>query len=407
MRALHSQGVDAGFAGWQEFRFKMKASRVPWITTGTYVEPRFREDATRLNRALQPLDESRFLDHFEIRWKGKKADAQSPHLVGAAINDAMEVATRETSPRSCLELLHTIFLACRKSTISETFRKMLRGGPRFFRPLPMNDWNALFAGFDEPEFRIARAVASIVGQEAQPNGKYSEVLPMLGSLLPLKLGRSGWYLPLKGERSYQGVWTGTDTCHDLAAVLARRHLDSLTDVRPALESSFGAPMSDVLAFLRGELDDRLISRWIEALSLIGWRLVKVDEPLPQRERHTIPVEYAALRTLLELELCADSDSSKRRSQQPIVLLCQRSSGTLSLAVAEALRWISIWGVPSPDRKSRIEKERLAGGDMIRVSASDFRPAVAAARLAPAVCIPLHWSERETLFREVSLLQTEL
>jgi CRISPR-associated protein Csx17 len=29
MRALHSQGVDAGFTGWQEFRFKMKISRVP------------------------------------------------------------------------------------------------------------------------------------------------------------------------------------------------------------------------------------------------------------------------------------------------------------------------------------------------------------------------------------------
>src|SRR5258705_834033 len=72
MRALHSQGVDAGFAGWQEFRFKMKISRVPWVTTGAYVESAFREDATRLNRALHPLDESHFLDQFEIKWKGNK-----------------------------------------------------------------------------------------------------------------------------------------------------------------------------------------------------------------------------------------------------------------------------------------------------------------------------------------------
>jgi CRISPR-associated protein Csx17 len=29
LRALHSQGVDAGFSGWQEFRFRVKDSRVP------------------------------------------------------------------------------------------------------------------------------------------------------------------------------------------------------------------------------------------------------------------------------------------------------------------------------------------------------------------------------------------
>lgn len=407
MRALYCQGVDAGFAGWQEFRFKMKASRVPWVTTGTYLEPRFREDATRLNRALHPLDESRFLDQFEMRWKGNKADAQSPHPVATALNEAMEAATREASPRHCLNLLHSVFNACRKITSSENFRKMLRGGPRFFRSLPMDDWNVLLAGFDEPEFRIARAAASIVGQQRQSNGHCSKVLPMLGSLLPLKLGQNGCYLPSKSERSYQAVWTGTDVCRDLAAVLARRYLDSLTDDRPALASSFGAPLGDVLAFLRGELDDHLIGRWIEALSLIGWRLAKVDEPRPQPESHAVPIEYAALRSLLELE-CEpqeEGDWQKRRSQQPIALLCQRSSSTLPLSVTEALRWISIWGVPNPDLKSRAEKERLKARDIIRVSAAGFRPQVPADRLAAAVSIPLHWSGRETLFREISLPQT--
>ena len=48
VRALHAQGVDAGFSGWQEFRFKMKGSRVPWITTGRYVgASRFATKPTR------------------------------------------------------------------------------------------------------------------------------------------------------------------------------------------------------------------------------------------------------------------------------------------------------------------------------------------------------------------------
>ena len=89
----------------------------------------------------------------------------------------------------------------------------------------------------QPEFRIARAVASMVGQMKQRDGKYSKALPMLGSLLPLKPGPSGWFLPRRARalRS-QAVWTGTEVCHDLAAVLGRRYLDSLTDERPALVS---------------------------------------------------------------------------------------------------------------------------------------------------------------------------
>jgi CRISPR-associated protein Csx17 len=231
--------------------------------------------------------------------------------------------------------------------------------------------------------------------------------PLLGSLLPLKPGPNGWFLPTKGERSHQAVWTGTDVCHDLATVLARRYMDSLTDERPALVSSFGAPLEDVLAFLRRELDDQLIARWIEALSLIGWKLGKVDdEPADgEWEPPAIPPEYAALRTLLELE-CEPrkkGETKKRRSQQPIALLCQRSASTLPLAVTEALRWIAIWGFDNPyGKKAAAEKARLAGRDII--SLSSFSPSADATRLAAAVCIPLHWRDRNALFRAVSLPQ---
>jgi CRISPR-associated protein Csx17 len=409
MRALHSQGVDAGFMGWQEFRFKMKISRVPWITTGAYVESAFREDATRLNRALHRLDESQFLDQFEIKWKGGKADSKSPHPVRTAINAAMETAIRETTPYHCLDLLSAVFRACRQMAISESFRDTLPGKrARFFRALPMEQWNILLADLYQPEFRIARAVASVVGQMKQPGGKYLETIPpLLGSLLPLKPGPNGWFLPTKGERSHQAVWTGTDVCHDLATVLARRYMDSLTDERPALVSSFGAPLEDVLAFLRRELDDQLIARWIEALSLIGWKLGKVDdEPADgEWEPPAIPPEYAALRTLLELE-CEPrkkGETKKRRSQQPIALLCQRSASTLPLAVTEALRWIAIWGFDNPyGKKAAAEKARLAGRDII--SLSSFSPSADATRLAAAVCIPLHWRDRNALFRAVSLPQ---
>jgi CRISPR-associated protein Csx17 len=294
--------------------------------------------------------------------------------------------------------------------VSESFRETLPGKrPQFFRPLPMGDWQALLDGLDQAEFRIARAVAAMVGHLPQGDGRYSKALPMLGSVLSLKLGAGGWYLPTKGERSYQAVWTGTDVCHDLAAVLSRRYLDSLTDSRPALISAFGAPLGDVLAFLRRELDDQVIARWVEALSLIGWKLDVVYPAASDgdRETHGIPPEYAALRTLIELE-CErreDGDTKKRRSQQPVSLLCQRSTSAIPLAVSEALRWISIWGVPNPsDKRAEREKSRLAGRDIIKVSPVTFT--TDAARLAAAVCIPLHCRDRNALYRAVSLPQSD-
>lgn len=411
MRALHSQGVDAGFTGWQEFRFKMKVSRVPWITTGAYVEAAFREDATRLNRALHPLDEAGFVEQFA--WDPLRRSSRSPHRVAQELNAAMETASRETTPHHCLDLLGAVFCACRQMAISKSFPKTLPDKrARFFQPLPMEHWNHLLREMDQPEFRIARAVASMRGRMKQTDGTLSEVLPMLGSLLPLKLERWGWHLPVppKEKPSKQAVWTGTDVCHDLAAVLGRRYMHSLTDERPALVSSFGAPLEDVLAFLRRELDDQLIARWIEALSLIGWKLVEVEnEPADgDWEPPAIPPEYAALRTLIELECdhWKEGDTKKRRSQQPVSLLCQRSASTLPLAVMEALRWIAIWGFDNPyGKKAAAEKARLAGRDIISLPpTAKLSFTTDAARLAAAVCIPLHWRDKGELFQAVSLPQ---
>ncbi len=412
VRALNAQGVDAGFVGWQEFRFKMKASRVPWITTGRYVKAAFRTDATSLNRALYPLDESRFLDQFEISWKGKKASSRSPHKCRRNINEAMETAAHEPTAPHCLNLLVTIFRACRQIAVSKSFREDLSNKRGiFFRPLPAEDWHELFGDFDVPEFRIARALASISGLQKQRDGTYSKTLPMLGSILPLKLGARGWKLPNKEDRSNQAVWSGSNLCHDLAAVLARRYMDSLGDDRPALLSKYGAPLDDVLTFLRGELDDQLIAQWTESLSLIGWQFSVQEEPMREEEEElpAIPPEYAALRTLVELEceLQKEEEIKKRRSQKPISLLCTRSPSALPLAVSEALRWIAIWGVPNPYRgKSAPEKNHLAGRDIIHLETASLSFSTNAARLAAAVCIPLHWRDRYKLFKAVSIPQTD-
>lgn len=424
VRALNAQGVDAGFSGWQEFRFKMRGSRVPWITTGSYVDSLERRSAahpqtrsvTLLNLALAPLDESRFLDQFDIQWKGNKADSRSPHPVRAEITAAMETAALEPTAHNCLQLLERIFAACRRMCLSESFRQRLHGKrASFFAPLPTNEWNRLLASLEhQPEFRIARALASITGLQVQGDGSYSDTQPMLGSLLPLKSGHSGWYLPEEKRERKQCVWTGHDIAPDLAAVLRRRYLDSSNEDVPALRAVHGARLTDVLAFLRGALDDGLIARWTEAMSLIGWRFEEqsCDEVKFETEEEAhIPAEYAALRTLLEIE-CEWQGSKrqlwkKRRSQQPFALLCEHSTTSLPFAMSEAFRWLSVWGVPNAwSAASRAEKPRIAGRYVVRLADSaslslayDQRLAL---RLAAAVCIPLNWRGAGHLYRAVTL-----
>jgi CRISPR-associated protein Csx17 len=279
---------------------------------------------------------------------------------------------------------------------------------------------------DRAEFRIARSLASIMGLQPQGNGDYSAVQPMLGSLLPLTWRRSGWFLPKKGGQTNQDVWTRSDLPYDLAAVLRRRYMDSLKDEQPALRAVHGAKLDDVLVFLRGGLDDQLIARWTEAMSLIGWhsgkgrgdenlrRCEDADDGDNQASEMTsegIEPAYAALRGLLELE-CEwqgkdPAQRKKRRSQQPFALLCERSALSLPLAVSEAFRWIGVWGVRNPwGAASRADKPRITGRYVIRLDDRDIYSSVwdqqLADRLAAAVCVPLRWQDRWQLCRAVTL-----
>lgn len=432
-RAVRAQGADAGFEGWQEFRFKMRASDIPWACTGRFFEASNDRRSVALNDALAPLDESGFLDQFEVWPRARKIKSSSPHYIRADLNTAIETAVADPTPENVLEVLLRVYAACRQLSESKTLRENIgKAGQRvgFFGALPQQRWEDLLRGLEHsPEFRIARAVASIAGfanQRSKSISKavLSEVQPFLGSLLPLKRGReSNWYLPRGStDRSKQSVWSGTDLCHDLARVFSRRYLDSLDDERPALMSPRPAPLGDILALLNGELDDHRIARWTEALSLIGWH-EKDDgtDSTPSGEEESIeeartfsaiPLAYAALRSLLEVECkWQGHDPSvwkKRRSQRPFSLLCQRVPSSLPLAVEDALHWLSVWGVRNCwGRATHIQKPWLKGRDVIQVAHRELRfdnDSRFVNRLAAAVLVPLDWRDHWTIFRAVTLPQ---
>jgi CRISPR-associated protein Csx17 len=179
-----------------------------------------------------------------------------------------------------------------------------------------------------------------------------------------------------------------------------------------------------MAFLRGELDEFQIARWTEALSPIGWRFASAvaadSQNLPHQADAGVQIDggsewpdmaYVGLRTLLELESEWQGSNrgqwKKRRSQQPFASMCDRSPLSLASAVSDALRWVSIWGVPNPwGAAARTEKPRIAGRYIIRVNEAECSGALCdqrlADRLAAAVCIPLRWQDHFRLYQVVTL-----
>jgi CRISPR-associated protein Csx17 len=420
-RAIRCQGVDAGFAAFQEFRFKLKGANVPWTTAGRFVPCTGTPASSVLNELLAPVDESGFLNQFEFHTSREiRADL---HQLRTPVLDSIEAATVEPDGSKILDVLCRLADLNAQLAKSKSLReKVGPGRVIFFPPLRCEDWSEALGDLEsDREFEIARALASIQGREQQPGGTYSKAEPFLGSLLPLQRGQRSWFLP--DPPSPQAVWSGLDLTRDLSAILARRVIDSEADFRPALVGTHSARLSSVLAFLRGELNDSRIARLADGLSLIDWQqrsereLNDAAQDSDEQQRDAVPVAYAAVRSLVEIACDASSsgstiagDSGPRATvQRTVGLVTRQEPGMVVSGVKEALRRLAIVGVPNTyGEAARRQKPKLAGKDVITFEAGSARmqcdPALSR-RLAAAVLIPLARHDRWKLFRAITLPQT--
>jgi len=404
-RAVSAFGVDAGFAGFQEYRFKLRGTTVPWPATGRYVSTGRRGRVTRgaLGELLAPLDAVRWLDQFEFNRK----PGSDLHHLRAPILEAMEEAAATERPAELIEVLCQLAELNWRLALSKDLRGKVAGAPRFVPPLRGREWDSALAPMlGDLEYQVARAVASIQGIPRRDSGQF-EVEPFLGSLAPLNRLGNRWVLRERG--SAQAVWTGTELAFDLARVLWRRCVDSADQPVLALEGSRGAPLSAILAFLRRELDDRKIARLILGLSLVEWAQGRAQSAgEPDSEQVAIAPAYAVLRALVEIGIeKPDQESAERvvrRSPKAIALVCQRTAASAARGVEEALRRLSIAGVPKPPSKAA-EGSRAAGRWIISLRAHELTiPRVHAVRLAAAALIPLCRRDRYRVFRAVTVPQ---
>lgn len=142
------------------------------------------------------------------------------------------------------------------------------------------------------EFRLAAALASVVGEKRNPIGPLRIHLEEVEQ----KRGRVNWQ-----PGSTSAVWTHRGLAGNLSAVLLRRWLESERAGVPglALRARLFAPVADVIAFLHGLIDDELLEDLLWGLVGLNWNDSKLPSP-SSRVRFAMPSprEFGLIRLLL-------------------------------------------------------------------------------------------------------------
>ena len=147
-----------------------------------------------------------------------------------------------------------------------------------------------------PEFRLARAMASILSEQARGETK---VGPVRENLEPVENGgRTTWK-----ENSVSFVWTAGAPLSNMQAVLERRCLEgrmqSLEENgHPPLNSAYSALLGDTAAFLDGNVDVQRVADLALPLSFVSYRSRSQPSDFQQNAPFNISAAYAAMKLTL-------------------------------------------------------------------------------------------------------------
>ncbi len=142
------------------------------------------------------------------------------------------------------------------------------------------------------EFRLACSLAGIFDRSRK-------IEPIRSNLEPVSENGRSWV-----EKGGEVVWSSSDLCTNLSAVLERRILDGSRAGCEDLPLDFVYPtsLSAISAFLDGDVDDRYINDLLWGLILINYKqshfkFPKPKEPIEPKYPRPLPRAYALLKLL--------------------------------------------------------------------------------------------------------------
>lgn len=344
----------------------------------------------RLRLMLAPLAETRWLDQFDLSDKLRAARAR--------VENAIHVAVDEPDFKAYRGVLDALWDLNRSILLSGALRRDFedaRRTPRPLPPLPARLWEEALqdALNSDASYRLGRAIGSILGVKAESGD--AGVGPVLEHMLPVRYDRAtgSWRAP-DPPPSRPLRWAGLDPPADFKVLLWYRWLDSADLDRLPFQGARCAPLEDIAALLRGEVDVREVHRLAGLFALLDWQNGDPDtcQPGASGSVATVPPAYAALRLWFELGIKPAPDSRPPRDGEVVRLLSIGQAEQARRATARALSRLRVDGLPWD------EEPRPMGKAVAR-----FEPVVPdaqAARLAVALMVPIARKDMIALSRSL-------
>ena len=339
VRAISGLGIERGISSFQRFGFLQR----------TGIDGVFAATIGRFAIRGQPAANVLFdLDRWLSQLRNQAGGSRAPAGLGAAlgrIDGAIFDFCRSGRPQDLQSVLIAVGHAERWLAKSGLRKENGRG--RSLPPLSLlsHEWLAS-ADDGSPEFRLARAMASILGTRP---GEGKQIGPVRENLAPVSTdGRTSWK-----EDSTSFVWTAGGPLDNMLAVLERRCLEGRMQglAYPPLSSGFSARLADVVGFLDGNIDIQRVADLALPLSFVRyWRRDPPGRAGKDAERRyrapsELPVAYAVMKlTLLAEEFDGPEFGPKAAIWMESRMLAMLRAGRVREAYAVAHRRLKASGL---------------------------------------------------------------
>ncbi len=256
---------------------------------------RVQRDNAAVDRANVLFDLDQWIDSLRRNLGGRNAPAGLGAML-RLLDDAIIEFCHRGQPPDLQDVLIAVGNAERWLTKSSIRKKV--------RPLNSLSWDWLkHADDNSPEFRLARALASILHQPNKPRDRQRQVGPIRENLEPVKsYPRVDWD---QGSTSF--AWRSGDPLSSLLAVLERRCLDGRMAglSHPPLNSAYSiwsGDIGDVVDFLNGDLDPQRVADLALPLSFIRYRHRQSNSESSQRSHFNAPFDLSTAYAVMKLTL---------------------------------------------------------------------------------------------------------
>ena len=285
-RAVAGLGTERGVSQFQRYGFMVR-NGLSYLAAplGRFYVRDDRRDTAKLSNVLFDLDG--WMDSLRRNVSGSKAPASLGTTLSQVDGAIIEFCQRGR-PRDLQDVLIAVGNAERWLASSRLRENV--------RPLNNLSWEWLSHADDKTaEFRLARAMASILPEPAQGERK---VGPIRENLEPVVTSRgTSWK-----DDSTSFVWTAGGPLANMLAVLERRCLEGrmhgLKNPHPPLRPGYSAQLRDVVAFLEDGVDAQRLADLVLPLSFIRYRHRSEPDDYQQHSPFDLPAAYAVMKLTL-------------------------------------------------------------------------------------------------------------